>query len=117
MNVDFKFELGDEVSTENTDKKGIVKTRKFEESLRNGSVVPIIRYYVDFGIQAFNWFDQDKLTYANDNDIKVSPETDKFLLEGLLRNEIDRHLTLRNFDKVAKLTKQLNELHNKKVSE
>jgi hypothetical protein len=117
MNVDFKFELGDEVSTDNTDKKGIVKTRKFEESLRNGSVVPMIRYYVDFGVQAFNWFDEEKLTFANDDDIKVSPETDNFLLEGLLRNEIDRHLSKRDFDTVSSLTKQLNEVTERKVTE
>jgi hypothetical protein len=117
MNVDFKFELGDEVNTENTDKKGIVKTRKFEESIRNGSVVPIIRYYVDFGIQAFNWFDQDKLTFANDDHIKVSPETEKFLNTHALQYVINISLDNKDKKKFLDLTKQLNELHNKKVSE
>lgn len=117
MNVQFKFQLNNEVSITGQNRKGSVKIRKLEESYKNGELQIIVRYYVDCGLYYQNWYDEQQLEYADDKDIKVSPETDKFLLEHALRGAIDHNLKLRKFDVVAELTKQLNELNEKKVSE
>jgi hypothetical protein len=117
MNVDFKFELGDEVATKESDRKGIVKTRKYEESIVDGKVIPLIRYHVDFGLYSFNWYDEFQLVFANDKDLKVSPETEKLLTTYALQNVINNSLDLKDETMFLSFAKQLNELEKGKVAE
>jgi hypothetical protein len=119
MNVDLRFDLGNRVliKGEDTNNIGEVICCKVEKAKFNGEVRMVIRYQVKRTPHSQPWYEESQLSYADDLDIKVSPETDRFLLELALRGAIDHNLKLRKFNIVSELTKQLNELHNKKVSE
>jgi uncharacterized protein YpiB (UPF0302 family) len=119
MNVDLRFDLGNRVliKGESTNNIGEIICCKVEKAKFNDEVRVTIRYQVKRTPYSQPWYEENQLSYADDKDIKVSPETDKFLSATALQYVINISLDKKDRESFLELTNQLNELHKKKVTE
>ena len=96
--MNFKFELGEKVKLINSEKKGEVKGRKFEEHVHKNGTSTIVRYFVNLGGYHVDWYAADKLESLDNHEF-----TSKFE-EGFLDLMIDANLIVRNYDQVKVLS-------------
>lgn len=113
MVVDFEFELNDEVSVKGQKKKGKVTIRKYEDSIVQGKLNVVKRYYVDCGGYSKNWYDEEALEFANDQDIKVSVEAEKVIYKA----QINGHLLHKRIESAREIFMDLSKLEKGEVAE
>lgn len=98
--MDFKFKLGEKVKLKSGDKKGEIKTQKFESFLYNGNHSTMVRYYVHFGGYYSDWKNEDQLESLENYTF------DKKFELGLIETRIDAALADNNFELIKQLLEE-----------
>lgn len=96
----FVYNHGEKVRVKSKGKSGVVKTRKFEDYLKDGKTVEGIRYYVQYQGYYSEWADESDLESID------NPTFSKKFEEGLTNLMIDANLIVGNYDQVKALSDQ-----------